>query len=505
MIGTSLPEYLFIRGSIWALRAITPLSIFYCSFCIADPPVSRAGKALLGYCALETGFWLLVYLPRKRSLQAAAVHPTPLPREDRKELFWRSWNQIPNPEYYLSKWMSGAKPKDVRRDNVKDFYRWAFLNKGDGEHKGADLEEEEHELEEYVDGVQTLLGRDIEPGRGDAQALRLTTDNVKMLHRPLLWYSIVGLVDTLTAMYLYYSGFRLHRTPLKSWLSVFPFRICSLFTRRASPAPDFSYWYRPHTSKTRLPVLFIHGISMGLYSYAQFLSEINKHDPRRSDDGDIGIIAIEIMPISFRITGPVISRDEICRQVNIILERHGFSKVVLASHSYGSVITTHLLQTPSTAAKIGPMLLIDPVTFLLHLPDVAYNFTAREPRGANEWQLYYFACTDMMVAHTLARHFFWSQNILWKEDVRRHDVTVSLGGRDQIIDAQMVGKYLAGVDLKGENVEWKNREWTGNGLETMWFPTCDHAQVFERKDGRQKLGDVIRRYAESRGEDDELP
>jgi pimeloyl-ACP methyl ester carboxylesterase len=505
MIGTSLPEYLFIRASIWGLRAITPLSIFYCSFCIADPPVSRAGKALLGYCAIETGFWLLVYLPRKRSLQAAAVHPTPLPREERKELFWKSWDQIPNPEYYLSKWMAGAKPKDVRRDNVKDFYRWAFLNRGDGELKGADLEEEEHELDEYVDGVQTLLGRDIEPGRGGAQALRLTTDNVKMLHRPLLWYSIVGLVDTLTAMYLYYSGFRFHRTPLKSWLSVFPFRICSLFTRRASPAPDISYWYRPHTSKTRLPILFIHGISMGLYSYAQFLAEINKHDPRRSDDGDIGIIAIEIMPISFRITGPVLGRDEICRQINIILERHGFSKVVLASHSYGSVITTHLLQNPSIAAKIGPMLLIDPVIFLLHLPDVAYNFTARKPRGANEWQLYYFACTDMMVAHTLARHFFWSQNILWKDDIRGHDVTVSLGGRDQIIDAQMVGKYLAGVDLKGENVEWKNREWTGHGLETTWFPTCDHAQVFERKDGRQKLGDVIRRYAESRREDDELP
>jgi pimeloyl-ACP methyl ester carboxylesterase len=244
---------------------------------------------------------------------------------------------------------------------------------------------------------------------------------------------------------------------------------------------------------------------MGLYSYARFLAELNKHDPRRSDDGDIGIIAIEIMPISFRITGPVLDRDEICRQINIILERHGFSKVVLASHSYGSVITTHLLQTPSTAAKIGPMLFVDPVTFLLHLPDVAYNFTARKPRGANEWQLHYFACTDMMVAHTLARHFFWAQNILWKDDIRGRDVTVSLGGRDQIIDAQMVGKYLAGVDMKSENVEWKNSEWTGHGLETMWFATCDHAQVFERAEGRQKLGDVVRRYAESGEDDDELP
>jgi hypothetical protein len=56
---------------------------------------------------------------------------------------------------------------------------------------------------------------------------------------------------------------------------------------------------------------------------------------------------------------------------------------------------------------------------------------------------------------------------------------VSLGGKDQIIDLQMVGKYLAGVDRKDENMEWKDREWVGHGLETLWFPTCDHAQVFE--------------------------
>jgi len=44
------------------------------------------------------------------------------------------------------------------------------------------------------------------------------------------------------------------------------------------------------------------------------------------------------------------------------------------SSRYGSVVTTHLLHTPAVANKIGPVILIDPVTFLLHLPDVAYNF-----------------------------------------------------------------------------------------------------------------------------------
>lgn len=195
MIGTSVPEYLFIRASIFALRAITPLSIFYVAYSIADPPSSSAGKGLLAWCCVETGFWLLVYLPRKRSLQKAANHPQPLDRDGRKELFWKCWDKIPNPDYYVSKWFLGAKIHDVKRENVKDFYRWALLNKGDPveEVKADEVEvriEEEQELDGYVDGIQTLLGHRIEPGRGKAHSLRLTVDEVKALHRPFLWYMV---------------------------------------------------------------------------------------------------------------------------------------------------------------------------------------------------------------------------------------------------------------------------------------------------------------------------
>jgi pimeloyl-ACP methyl ester carboxylesterase len=313
-------------------------------------------------------------------------------------------------------------------------------------------------------------------------------------------------VDTATSARLHHNGFRMHRPPLQSTLSVFPPRIAPLLTRQRSPASDLPYWYRPHTSKTRLPVLFIHGIGIGLYPYVPFLAGINEHDPLNSEDSDIGIIAIELLPVSFRITKPILDRDDIPRQINMILERHGFDKVVLVSHSYGSVITTHLLQDPTIASKIGPLLLVDPVTFLLHLPDVAYNFTARQPRGANEHQLYYFASTDMMVSHTLARYFFWAQNVLWREDLRGRNVTVSLAGRDLIVDTETTGKYIAGVDLKSENSDWKDRSWKGNGIETVWWPTCDHAQVFDRRDGCAKLVHIVRTYAEQKdAEDEDLP
>jgi len=182
--------------------------------------------------------------------------------------------------------------------------------------------------------------------------------------------------------------------------------------------------------------------------------------------------------------------------INSILEAHGWDKVMLVSHSYGSTITTHLLHNSITAPKIGPMLLIDPITFMLHLPDVAYNFTARKPTMANERQLYYFASKDPSVAHTLHRHFFWSQNILWKEELSSRRVTVSLGGRDLIVDTDTVGAYLAGDGAE----DWKARSWTGKQeLETLWFKDCDHAQVFEKADARRALVRVVRTYCASNG------
>jgi len=505
MIDHTIPKYILMRAIIFGFKAVTPLAVFIVSFSIAEPPRTPIRRFLLTWSILEVVFWVGVFIPRKRALQASAQHPPPLDKEERKELFWKCWAKIPHPEYFLSRWFLGARSSEIKRDNVREFYEWALLNRADEteaekakrkQEHSEEFREEDAELESYVDGIETLLGRTVEPGRGTAKSLRLTVDEVNMSHRPLFWYVVVMLVDSITAASLRYSGFTLYRTHWRSALSIFPPRPANLFTRQISPASNLSYWYRPHLSKTRLPIVFIHGIGIGLWPYTNWLDEINTFDPEASNDGQIGILAIELMPISFRITAPILGKQEICRQINMILERHNIEKCVLASHSYGSVVSTHLLQDPITAAKIGPMLLIDPVTFLLHLPDVAYNFVARTPRGANEHQLHYFASMDMMVAHTLARHFFWSHNMLWLEELRGRDVTVSLGGRDLIVDTETVGKYINGVELGSESREWMQKEWKGSGVETVWWPTVDHAQVFERKEGRAKMASVLREYCQ---------
>jgi hypothetical protein len=243
MLDHTLPNFVFIRGVIFVLRAVTPVCIFNASFSIAEPPRTGFRRFLLAWSIIETLFWVGVFIPRKRALQAAAQHPPTLNKEERKELFWKCWDKIPHPEYFLSRWFLGAQPSEVRRDNVREFYEWALMNRG-GETQDdkakrmqehpEECREEEEELDSYVDAIETLLGRKLEPGLGSAKCMRLTVDSVNMSHRPVLWYMIVMLVDTFTSARLRYGGFSLYRTHHRSALAVFP-RICSPV--RSPPRP----------------------------------------------------------------------------------------------------------------------------------------------------------------------------------------------------------------------------------------------------------------------------
>ena len=163
---------------------IAPCSVIYSLANVLVGLPVQLPQVLQAWLALETAFYLVVYLPYKEYLQKAAKHPTPPCRENRKELFRRCHKTIPDPVQYLRKWFRGADEVEIKRENVKDFFRWAFLNTGK-----LDPADEE-ELEEYARDMEKLLGRKLEYGRGKAECLRLTLNKVEMLHRSLTWYLV---------------------------------------------------------------------------------------------------------------------------------------------------------------------------------------------------------------------------------------------------------------------------------------------------------------------------
>jgi pimeloyl-ACP methyl ester carboxylesterase len=327
---------------------------------------------------------------------------------------------------------------------------------------------------------------------------------------------MISVVDLLTSSGLYFRGFRL--LPTSGWYQIFPLRFHAplMSLGITSPAKDLSYWFKPHRSSTSLPVVFLHGLGVGLYPYVPFLGELST-----SLGPDTGLIVIEIMPISTRICHDPTSIPDFNRQISQILSFHGIDKFILIGHSYGTILSTHLLAHPQIREKIEGVVLIDPISFLLHLPDVAYNFTARTPKSANERQLEYFASRDPGISGTICRHFFWGRNVLWKEDLMGEDGTpgvkaaVAVGWRDLIVNMPAVWEYLNDGDERvesnananghssrakdemGGQAGDRDQEMTDatvttkEGIRLLRYGDCDHAQVFDTKERRKRIVDVV--------------
>jgi hypothetical protein len=188
MIGQSAFDYYFIKLCIIGLHYLAPLCLLYCALVVGyygPSAATRPFPLLVETVAVaESLFYLLGYLPYRYYLQREAIHPSVPTRDERRELFTLCNNNITDPEAYLRKWFLGADLKDVKRENLKEFFLWAFFN------RGGPPGEDNEELEEYVEMTEKLLGHKIEEGTGNVTCLRLTLDRVDILHRSLIWYFV---------------------------------------------------------------------------------------------------------------------------------------------------------------------------------------------------------------------------------------------------------------------------------------------------------------------------
>jgi len=140
--------------------------------------------------AIEIIWYLAIFLPRKSFLQKREGRyvPPALTRSQRKALFHQSVNLVPDQSYFARKWLLYAHWDDIRRENIKDWLLWALWDRD-----GLPGDDDE-ELEEYLVEIETQLGMVIGKGRGEAEALRLSFDKVRMTHRSLFYYMVSALV-----------------------------------------------------------------------------------------------------------------------------------------------------------------------------------------------------------------------------------------------------------------------------------------------------------------------
>ena len=100
----------------------------------------------------------------------------------------------------------------------------------------------------------------------------------------------------------------------------------------------------------------------------------------------------------------------------------------------------------------------------------------------------------MGIAHALARHFFWTENILWKEELDGLPSAVVLASQDSVLDAKEVWKYLTGSTPPPTDPAEVTEEWSEKDMTVRWYRGLDHSQAFLTKERREPMIKLLQRF-----------
>ncbi|EGO01881.1 hypothetical protein SERLA73DRAFT_177462, partial [Serpula lacrymans var. lacrymans S7.3] len=349
---------------------------------------------------------------------------------------------------YMRTWFRKARWSSIRTQELYSWLYWSIYN--------TSLPPLENlppahrvTLDDALSLIEKRSGTTIPQGSDPTtRPILLTLDKVNVHWRPLFWYVFVAasncyqrwwLMRTWDVRFGCYNGLEYFIRIPKSW----------------DPA-----------SGPR-PIVFWHGLGLGLTQYQVFLS----HHLRAFPDRPFLVplqphISQEIFHSKFlkpmgrhettacvvgllRELGWVSQKDKYTTDTESEPEEASLGKssrkgVVMLSHSNGSYAHTWMLK--SYPQMVVRSCFVDPVTFCSWEGDVCYNFLYRQCTTGMELLMRYFVGTELGVANLLQRHFDWSSNALWYEEIpnaRDPSKTMFLlGGKDAIVEAERVKRYL---------------------------------------------------------------
>ena len=362
-------------------------------------------------------------------------------------------------EGFLSGWFPNAHFTDLHRGNVEQWLAWALFDS-----RWRDLtRSEQAEVEGYLIAIERRLGHTFPDGFNPAiKSMRLTLDPVVVAHRPLIYYIVLMTINLGNSIFLYSMGFRRH-----------PVKNSAFMYWSYTPPPGDIINHRCKQEGTP-PIVFVHGLGIGLAQYVHVIFQLMKlHQP---------LLLVEVLHISSQLHGNVPERNHVVEALQEMLTTNGFSRGIFFGHSYGTIYVAWVIKC--CPRIIASAFLVDPIVFLLCKKDVCYNFVYRKPTTWVELVLHYFAGREMHIAKTLSRHFQWSDNVLWAEDLCMR-ATVVLSEADRIVDTATVRDYLASQ---------ANRAC----VQVVWLPHLHHAEFMFKPGVLQYVVDRLAEHTRAR-------
>ncbi|KAJ7498836.1 hypothetical protein FB451DRAFT_1117567 [Mycena latifolia] len=372
-------------------------------------------------------------------------------------------------------WFGRVPWSSIRRLEVEKWIYWSIFNKDLPE---LHLVSPAHQavLDDTLELLEKRLGTRVTPGSNPRiMPMRMTLDPVVVAARPLFYYAFVFVINRY----------------IRKWYA-------DNWNLRHGNYDGLEYLvYTPETWDSTAgpsPIVFLHGLGLGLLQYNCIIRDLHNQFPNRP-------LLIPLQPhISQDIFHPRFL-DPICRQdladrlaglmrelgwVDFISKDNDeLSKdapcagstrgVTMLSHSNGSYLHAWCLKR--YPELISRSCFVDPVTFCSWEGDACYNFLYRRCSSGVDLLIRYFVGTELGVANLMRRHFDWSSNALWYEEIPNARIPSKtlflLGGRDDIINAERVKKYLTSHGVR-KGLSYNP---TGRHGEALMSGGMQHAEV----------------------------
>lgn len=415
----------------WQLLAGVGLTIAFFVQCVS--PVVAIGIYLAAECVfllwLRRVFWRMNKpKPLEQRLQA------PLPPQEVWDRTLKvvdlvaSWRSVlplaRSPTEWLEGWFLQTPISDIRRGNMVEFLAWALYTKETSELTAAEREE----VEGFTDKSAARYGWTFAPGyTPGVKPMRINVDKICAWCHPLGYYAGLYALRAATRSAMRLLGFTFHVADAT----------CGISYYHCPPPPPppglLTQGGIPVQKPKPLPVVFIHGLGIGIMPYVPFFRRLAQERE---------CIIVELPEVSQCCSEKVFLPTDMPEIIASVLRRHGHERACFAAHSYGTFVMSWILRARKDL--VARLVLIDAVSLLLAQPDVAYNFLYRRPLTTTSVVMSHFVRWELYSANVLMRHFYWYHNVLWLEDLP-DDAAIVLSANDDIVSSNCVRHYVEGT------------------------------------------------------------
>jgi pimeloyl-ACP methyl ester carboxylesterase len=194
------------------------------------------------------------------------------------------------------------------------------------------------------------------------------------------------------------------------------------------------YTYGDVTNSSTPPILFCHGVGLGLAPYVPLVQRLAATGRP--------MIAVEFKHLAMRWTERVPTVEDAATELASILKQLNVPRVDAIGHSFGTFFLARLLRTrPDLVRTIA---LLDPVCCCMWTGDLVSSFVYR-PHASRTGRVTWLIARDLHAAAAVSRNFFWSDYELWPQDLEKlgKRALLAVGGRDDLVPAAHVAATLA--------------------------------------------------------------